>query len=266
MDIINYEVFYEARYEYEDVVTSNDNTLKIVPYDGENQTVLEERVETEPEGYLTKYKDILGNTVYRVKIIKPHYSMTIRSKSKVIVNVMDFTDCELPCNVYEPLYMDSTRLIDVDYFKPIAAKIYNESRTVDELLHKVVSFVKSRITYKEGVTNVDTPAHKSFEMGLGVCQDIAQITIGILRAMRFPARYVMGIVHDNPITTHAWVEVKTPFGWIPIDPTRNKFYNEIKYIKFAIGRDYYDASPIVGTFVSKGRGWLKKLTVGVKKI
>ncbi|BCU71607.1 transglutaminase family protein [Stygiolobus caldivivus] len=266
MDIVNYEVFYEARYEYEDVVTTNDNTLKVVPYDGDNQVVIEEKVETEPAGYVTKYRDILGNSVYRVKIIEPHYSMVIRSTSKVRVKVLDFIDCELPCIVHEPMFTDSTKLINVEYFKPIADKIYNGSKTLDEVLHKVVSFVNGKVKYREGVTNVDTPAHKSFEIGLGVCQDIAQITIGILRAMGFPARYVMGVVHDNPRTTHAWIEVKTPNGWVPIDPTRKRFYSEIKYIKFAIGRDYYDASPIVGTFVSKGRGWLKKLTVGVKRV
>jgi len=46
MDSLKFHVLYEAKYEYEDVVTSNDNTLKIVPYDGDNQELLEENVDT----------------------------------------------------------------------------------------------------------------------------------------------------------------------------------------------------------------------------
>lgn len=74
MDSLKFHVLYEARYEYEDVVTSNDNILKIVPYDGDNQELLEENVDTEPKGYKTRYKDMFGNIVYRIKVIEPHIS------------------------------------------------------------------------------------------------------------------------------------------------------------------------------------------------
>ncbi|MEJ2776214.1 transglutaminase family protein [Sulfolobaceae archaeon RB850M] len=262
---MKYKVFYEARYEYEDVVTSNDNTLKIVPYDGDNQIVLEEKVETEPNGYMTRYKDLFGNTVYRIKVIEPHYSLIIRSESSVIVKKNEMEDCELPCNLEDSMFLSSSKLIDVEYFKPIASELLRSSSTLDELVKNVISFVRGRMKYKEGVTKVDTTARESFELGMGVCQDFTQITIGILRASGIPARYVMGLVDENPISTHAWVEFKSPSGWIPVDPTRNKFYN-INYVKFAIGRDYYDTPPIIGTYVSRGKGGLKKLTVMVRRI
>ena len=262
---MKYWVFYEARYEYEDVVISNDNTLKIVPYDGDNQEVLEEKVETEPKGYVTRYKDFLGNTVYRIKVIDPHYSLVIRSESLVNVKEKEMEDCKLPCNLEDSIFLNSSKLIDIEYFKPIAMELLKSSSTLDELVKNTVNFVRNRMKYKEGVTNVDTTAKESFELGAGVCQDFTQITIGILRASGIPARYVMGLVNDNPRTTHAWVEFKSPSGWIPVDPTRNRFYN-ITYIKFAIGRDYYDTPPIIGTYVSRGKGGLKKLTVMVKRV
>ena len=265
MDSLKFHVFYEAKYEYEDVVTSNDNTLKIVPYDGDNQAVIEEKVDTEPKGYKTRYKDMFGNTVYRIKVIEPHYSLIIRSESSVNVKVKEFEDCVLPCKVEDGIFLNSSRLIDVDYFKPIAKELLKSSKTLDDLIKNTVEFVRGRMKYKEGVTNVDTTAKESFELGMGVCQDFAQITIGVLRAVGIPARYVMGLVNDNPVSTHAWVEFKSPSGWIPVDPTRKRFYN-LAYVKFAIGRDYYDTSPVLGTFVSRGRGWLKKLTVAVRKI
>lgn len=171
----------------------------------------------------------------------------------------------LPCQIEDGIFLNSSRLIDVEYFKPIAKELLKSSKSLDDLIKNTVEFVRNRLKYKEGITNVDTSAKESFEIGMGVCQDFAQVTIGILRASGIPARYVMGLVNDNPISTHAWVEFKSPSGWIPVDPTTRKFYN-IPYVKFAIGRDYYDTPPILGTFVSKGKGWLKKLTVMVRRI
>ncbi|BDC18696.1 transglutaminase family protein [Acidianus sp. HS-5] len=265
MDSLKFRVVYEAKYEYEDVVTSNDNTLKIVPYDGDNQEVIKEIVDTEPKGYKTSYKDMFGNTVYRLKVIEPHYSLLIRSNSSVNVKVKEFEDYILPCHVKDGVFLNSSRLIDVEYFRPIAKELLKSSKTLDDLVKNTVEIVRGRLKYKEGSTNVDTTARESFELGMGVCQDFAQITIGILRASGIPSRYVMGLVNDNPVSTHAWVEFKSPSGWIPVDPTRKRFYS-LAYVKFAIGRDYYDTSPVLGTFVSRGRGWLKKLTVMVRKI
>ncbi|AWR96733.1 transglutaminase family protein [Acidianus sulfidivorans JP7] len=264
-NLIRYKVFYEAKYEYEDVVTSNDNTLRITPYNGDNQKVIFEKVYSEPRGYLFSFKDIFGNTVYRIKVIEPHYSLTLGSESEVEINIQELENCSIPCKIYDPVFLNSSRLIDVDYFRGIAKEILKSSKDLDDLVKHTVSFVKNKIKYKEGITNVNTSAKESFEIGYGVCQDLAQITIGILRAAGIPARYVMGVVNDNPKTTHAWVEFKSKSGWIPIDPTRNRFY-DIKYVKFAIGRDYYDTPPVIGTFVSSGKGWLKQINIKVEKV
>ncbi|AOL16635.1 transglutaminase [Sulfolobus sp. A20] len=264
MGSLKYKVFYQAEYEYEDVVILNDNTLRIVPYDGDNQRVIEEILETEPKGYIIRFKDNFGNIVYREKILDPHNKMIIRSKSMVEVYPKVFKDCRIPCSE-DLVFTSSSSLIDVDYFKNIASELLKSNTTLDEFLRATVNLVKDRVKYKTGLTDVSTKAHESFELGYGVCQDFAQITIGILRAAGIPARYVMGLVNDTPKTTHAWVEVKSEDGWIPIDPTRNKFY-DLQYVKFAIGRDYNDVAPIVGTFISKGRGWLKQIIVEVKQI
>jgi len=261
---VTYGVFYQAKYEYEDVVMLNDNTLKIVPYDGDNQHVIEEKLDTEPKGYSVKFKDNFGNTVYRVKILDHHNAMVITSKSVVEVYPKKFEDCEIPCSE-DYVFTRSSSLIDIDYFKNIATELLKSHKTLDDFVRSTIDLVRGKIKYKEGVTNVYTKAHESFSLGYGVCQDFTQITIGILRAAGIPARYVMGLVDDNPNTTHAWVEFKSRDGWIPVDPTRNKFY-DLSYVKFAIGRDYNDASPIVGSFVSRGRGWLKQSIVEVKKI
>ncbi len=264
MGVVKYSTFYEAVYEYEDVVTLNDNVLRVVPYNGDNQRVLEESLSTTPKGYVDKFRDRFGNTIYHVKVMEPHTSFTIASKGVVEVEMRELEDCKLPCTE-DDAFTSSSSLIDVEFFREVAKEALRGSETLDQLVRRTVEIVRERVKYKEGVTNVWTKAHESFTMGFGVCQDISQITIGILRSAGVPARYVMGLVNDNPRTTHAWVEVKARNGWVPIDPTRRKFYN-LAYVKFAVGRDYKDVAPVVGTFVSRGRGWLSKLKVEVKRI
>ena len=48
--------------------------------------------------------------------------------------------------------------------------------------------------------------------------------------------------------THAWVEVWIPaHGWAGIDPTNNIWVTN-NHVKLAVGRNFYDCSPVKGTF------------------
>ncbi|MCY0849227.1 transglutaminase family protein [Sulfuracidifex metallicus] len=257
-----YRVSYEAIYEYDNVVVLNDNILKIVPYPSGNQRLISEDVRSEPNGYKVRFIDSFGNVNYRIKVTEPHKLLRLSSESVVEVKRNQMIDCKLPCNLIDPKFTSSSDLIDVDFFLDIGKELLNSSKTLDELIRNTISFVRGKMVYQEGFTFIDTEASRSFLLGKGVCQDFAHVTIGILRSMKIPARYVMGLVNDNPKVTHAWVEVKTPGGWIPIDPTRDRLYS-IDYVKFAIGRDSNDTSPVKGSFISSGKGRLLTVQVSV---
>ena len=49
-----------------------------------------------------------------------------------------------------------------------------------------------------GSTGVKTSAQAGVEVGKGVCQDIAHLTVGMLRELGLPARYVCGYLHPKP--------------------------------------------------------------------
>ena len=79
--------------------------------------------------------------------------------------------------------------------------------------------------------------------------------IAIVRNLRIPCRYVSGYLHRDPGdsdrsdegATHAWVEALLPrIGWVGFDPTNNLIVGG-RHIRTAIGRDYADVSPTVGT-------------------
>ena len=264
---MDYRVKYISIYEYEADVILNENTLKIVPYDGDNQLLVKYEVNTVPKGYMTSYRDIFNNIVFKVKITEPHRRLEISSESVVKVdNRVIKTDYEFPYNYGFNEFLLPTKLVDPEPFQQIAKELVKGLKTLGEVIEAVVKFVTSKISYKPGVTNINTTAIEAFKLGYGVCQDYTHVTLAMLRALGIPARYVMGVVNDNPRATHAWVEVLTPDGtFLDVDPTRKRLYN-LGYIKFAIGRDFSDTSPIVGYFVSSGKGGLKELKIEVKKL
>ena len=83
--------------------------------------------------------------------------------------------------------------------------------------------------------------------------------IAVVRGLRIPCRYVSGYLHHDELhhdrsadgATHAWVEALLPgLGWIGFDPT-NDVITGTRHIRTAVGRDYADVPPTIGTM--KGR-------------
>jgi transglutaminase-like putative cysteine protease len=107
-------------------------------------------------------------------------------------------------------------------------------------------------------TTVNSPIEASLSRRQGVCQDFAHIMIAIVRGLRIPCRYVSGYLYhgdqqdrSSEGATHAWVEALLPgLGWVGFDPTNNLIAG-YRHIRTAVGRDYADVPPTLGTM--KGR-------------
>jgi transglutaminase-like putative cysteine protease len=91
--------------------------------------------------------------------------------------------------------------------------------------------------------------------GKGVCQDISHVTVGLLRALGLPARYVSGYLHPRrdaavgePVTgeSHAWVEWWDG-AWNGFDPTNSVDVGP-RHVTIGRGRDYGDVPPFKGLF------------------
>ncbi len=264
---MDYEVIYRSVYEYEADVIVNENTCRIVPYDGDNQRLLKHEVDSIPQGYKTYFRDIFDNIVYKIKVTEVHKRLEIYSESLVRVDTKAIrVNYDFPYDYGFNQFLLPTKLVDPEPFQKIASELTKNVKSMGEVIETAVKFVRDRIKYAPGATDVTTTAYDAFKLGMGVCQDYTHVTLAILRALKIPARYVMGVVNDNPRATHAWVEVMMPDGtYVDVDPTRGRFYN-LGYVKFAIGRDFADVSPIVGSFVSSGKGQLKNVMIKVRKV
>jgi transglutaminase-like putative cysteine protease len=112
------------------------------------------------------------------------------------------------------------------------------------------------LTYDGDATDTRTTAKEAFELRAGVCQDLAQVGLALIRAMGLAARYVSGYLLTYPApgqerligadASHAWFSVWIPpFGWVDFDPT-NDMLPSSEHITVGWGRDYADVAPIHG--------------------
>jgi transglutaminase-like putative cysteine protease len=119
----------------------------------------------------------------------------------------------------------------------------------------IAGWVRDRVAYVPGSTGVQTSAQEAWDQGQGVCQDIAHLTVALLREVGLPARYVSGYLYPkasarpgDEVTgqSHAWVEYWTG-GWAACDPTNRASVGE-QHVVVAAGRDYADVPPLKGIY------------------
>jgi len=123
--------------------------------------------------------------------------------------------------------------------------------------------LRDQLEYVPGATSVHTSAVEAWEVKRGVCQDMAHICIGALRAIGIPARYVSGYLLPNAKAeigervkgdSHAWLEFWAG-DWIGYDPTNRKFVGT-DHIVVARGREYSDVPPLKGVYAGAAESQL----------
>ena len=122
------------------------------------------------------------------------------------------------------------------------------------------SRVHEHVAYRPGTTGVSTSAVEAWQLGAGVCQDIAHVSLALLRAVGHPGRYVSGYLHPGGEgaaigetvagESHAWVEAWLGTWWA-FDPTNGVPAGE-RHVVVARGRDYGDVPPLKGVYAGGG--------------
>ena len=258
---VNYT--YGARYAYSDTVILNDNFLRLSACVDAFQTPMSSSVLTVPNARPVQYMDSQGNPTHRVRLTSPHTELTILAVGNVRLISPPWAIDEAPLgalqyDVSADEFLLPTPMVNPEMVANIAREVTDGSSGLLEVVDSVVGWVYSNITYIRGSTTVVTTAEQVLQTRQGVCQDMTHLAMGMLRAMGIPTRYVSGLMSGQVGETHAWLEFLHPtLGWLPSDPTRGQsIARGMDLVKFATGRDYTQASPIEGSFVSRGTGRL----------
>ncbi|WP_405734038.1 transglutaminase family protein [Streptomyces sp. NBC_00028] len=252
-----------TRVSYAQPAASSHNEVRMTPLTLPGQTTLDARVTVSPATATWSYWDYWGTQVTGFDLLDPHADLTITASSLV--------ETAPPEPLPEP--PDWTELAErttssrlLEFAGPTArttvpAKLLKKARKAAAGLDPhataaaVSALVADRVAYLPGATGVNTSATEAWEQGAGVCQDIAHLTIALLRGLGLPTRYVSGYLHPEreaelhrPVAgqSHAWVEYWAG-DWCGYDPT-NRTRADESHVVVGRGRDYDDVTPHKGIY------------------
>jgi transglutaminase-like putative cysteine protease len=253
---------------YTGPVLTSFNEARMTPLTLPTQTTLESRVTAGPGVPVWTYVDYWGTFVSVFDLPEAHDDLVIRAVSTVETEPFG----GIPIAATRPSWPEvrahgrAGRLLE--YLLPTAlttvaedisaaavAEVCGGSLPPDETAAAISALVHDHVTYLPGATGVRTNAQEAWDKGQGVCQDMAQIAVSLMRATGLPARYVSGYLHPDPKAepgsksvgqSHAWVEYWAG-SWIALDPTSGAPVGE-RHVAVARGRDYGDVPPLKGIY------------------
>jgi transglutaminase-like putative cysteine protease len=261
-------VDHSTGYQYDTEVAASYNEARLTPQTDPRQLTIEARVETAPVAAQYRYWDYWGTQVTAFEVQEPHEALEV-----VVRSVVETEDADaIPVDGPDWAYLRSDQLRDehcewltatprtqLDAELEAAARDAAALLLPHEATLTISRLAAERVSYQPGSTGVQTSAREAWRLGQGVCQDIAHVSLALLRAVGLPARYVSGYLHPVPdapvgLTTagesHAWVEVWLGRWW-GYDPTNDIGVGQ-RHVAVARGREYGDVPPLKGVYRGSG--------------
>ncbi|MGW1024978.1 transglutaminase family protein [Streptomyces sp. NPDC002577] len=254
---------HETRVSYAQAAVSSHNEVRMTPLTLPGQTTLDARVTISPATATWAYWDYWGTQVTGFDLMEPHEDLTITALSLVETSPpaplttpptwAEVADQAANSRLLE-YAVPTTRTAVTEQLADLA-RAAADGLDPHETAVAVSNLVADRVAYVPGATGVHTVATEAWEQGAGVCQDIAHLTAGLLRALRLPTRYVSGYLHPErdaelhrPVAgqSHAWIEYWAG-DWTGYDPTNRTQANE-SHVIVGRGRDYDDVTPHKGVY------------------
>jgi len=255
-----------TKVRYAGPVATSFNEARMTPLTLPSQITLESRVTAGSGVPVWTYSDYWGTFVSVFDLPEPHDDLVIRAAATVETEPFG----GIPASEERPSWTEigeksgggrllefllPTQLTTVAEEISDAAVAEINGLSPDTAAEAISDRVREHVTYMPGATGVRTNAQEAWDKGQGVCQDMAQLTVALMRNAGLPARYVSGYLHPDPKAepgstsvgqSHAWVEYWAG-SWIPLDPTSGAAVGE-RHVAVARGRDYADVPPLKGIY------------------
>ena len=264
-----FRIEHRTGFTYDSVAHASYNEARMLPMTDHSQIVLSARLDIEPPSTQHSYIDYWGSVVSMFEVLVPHTQLAVTAVSVVDVRENRYHPVDTTWEYLREIAGSSTEmseaLIQTRLTQPhsevsaLAQKVLAEGRSPADTARAITDRISAHMEYVMGVTGVHSTATDAWLGAKGVCQDFAHITIGALREIGIPARYISGYLHPKPDAalgeevigeSHAWVEWYTG-GWFGFDPT-NMSQIGVNHVHVARGRDYADVSPLRGVYSGEG--------------
>jgi transglutaminase-like putative cysteine protease len=273
-------IVHRTHVRYEGSARASYNEARMTPQTMASQSVLESHVSIDVPRPIWTYSDYWGALVSSFDIHAPHQELVIRAESTVETTTAPRPGRPLPWDVLreraaagrlqEFLAPTSRTAIDPELADTARQRTANADPV--EAASEIASWVSDQVAYVQGATGVQTSAQEAWDQRQGVCQDMAHLTVALMREVGLPARYVSGYLHPQPEAepgdeeegqSHAWVQYWTG-EWMACDPTNRAQVGE-RHVLVASGRDYGDVPPLKGIY-NGAPGSTMSVTVAVRRL
>lgn len=280
--MMRYRITHTTRYTYSKPVTLCHNETRLTPSDGGRQKRRRSVFTIEPSPRVFRERrDMFGNRVTYFGVESPHTTLSVSVISEVITEAAP-TQLQLGSDIpweevrervrvgetpevrlLRQFMLDSPLVRVLPGFTEYALQSFRPGRGVLDSALDLMGRVHRDFRYDPEATTISTPLAQVWREKRGVCQDFAQLAIGMLRSIGLAAGYVSGYLETLPPpgkpklvgadASHAWFSLYVPdIGWIEFDPTNDKMPTE-QYIVVARGRDYSDVAPLKGVIYGGGK-------------
>jgi transglutaminase-like putative cysteine protease len=250
-------------FTYAGTAHASYNEARMTPLTVPGQTTLFSQVECTPGAITWRYLDYWGTQVTVFDLQRPHQQLRVTATSLVETvdraageGTLDWDTLRLE-SIMDPHVeiLAATTLTTIDEELAGVAADLAEGLSPTQAAYAVAAWVQTNVEYEPGSTGVRTSAQEAWSLRKGVCQDIAHLTLGMLRSLGIPARYVSGYLYPKSNggvgdtiagQSHAWVEWWCG-DWTGFDPT-NGVPAGLRHVIVAKGRDYADVTPLKGVY------------------
>ena len=274
MSTRRHRIVHRTTMHYDREVTASHNELRMIPVDEPGQTTLEARVRVKPLTWSNGYVDHWGTHVMSLESRTPHRELEIEATSTVERSDTpegepagwEAVRAERVQDRLSEFLAQTARTAPHEEVVALAEEVATAA-TPREAARSFGDRIQGTLAYERGITGWQPTAQAVWEARRGVCQDFAHLTLGGLRHIDIPARYVAGyrtakdtgesgLARGASIAgrNHAWLEFWDG-EWLPLDPTDVGSVG-LDHVVIGRGRDYDDVSPFRGMYVGPERSEL----------
>ncbi|SRR3989338_367800 len=146
-------------------------------------------------------------------------------------------------------YTSGTEFIDITpEIRRRAAEIAEGEEDAFVVAFKVAEWVEKNVEYDLSTLTADVVKPSSWVLAnrKGVCDELTNLFISMMRSLGVPARFVSGVAYTNlggKWGPHGWAEVYLDGRWVPFDVTYGQFgWIDPTHVRMKVAADSGDAS------------------------
>lgn len=225
--------------------------LKLIPLKTDNQEIIDMNPYAEPYADINEEKDKI--TYLWRDVSEDQISYGVKSYVKVKNMPLRIQkEISYPPSFDEKYsgYIEEKKYIDIDSdIEDLADKIFEDEKGLFQGVYKAAKWIEDNIKYEKTHDTEEHVQRSSWVLKnkMGVCDELTNLFISILRVKKIPARFISGVVYsvnNQKFENHGWAEVYFPqYGWLPFDLTYLEYgWIDATHIKLAESEDSGAAS------------------------